>query len=210
MIVRTDLATCTRITLLAVTQHVVIACVQRATLGMRIATGKGIGTAAGTATDLITQQRITIVTIQTGIAAKACGRVLTVKTLSSEGITVCRMSITLADTARGEVPVARLALIALPAIGIRMAGTLTRQQITIVVLATDTITIAGLATLRSKAIGTRRTLIALATHHIGFALTEAAIGIAFLTQRSRRIAVTHAGTIVDILAGILLQITANR
>lgn len=210
MIVRTDLATSTGIAILAVAQHVVIAYIQRATIGMGVATGKGIGTTTGTTTDLITQQRITIVTIQAGITTKAGGGILAVKTLPRQGITMRCMSIALTDPARGEVPVAWLTLITLPSIGIGMAGTLTRLQITIVVLATDAITIAGNATLWAKAECARSTLITLATHHIGFALTESAVGITLLAQRTRRIAVTHAGTIVDILADILLQFTANR
>lgn len=120
------------------------------------------------------------------------------------------MAVALAHAALGEVPIARLALVALPSIRIRHALALAGDQVTVVVLRPDAVAVAGLAALRAEAIGARSALITLPAHHIGLALAVAAVGVADLTQRAGGIAVAHAGAVMDIGAQVLVQILAPR
>lgn len=126
VVVGTNITTWSIITILAMTDHVIVAHIQRTVIGMGIATGNGVGTTTGTATDFTAQIGISIVTMQTGITAIASGEVGTVQTLASASITLLGMTIALTGLAVGEIPETRLTLITFAAIGIRVAGTLTR------------------------------------------------------------------------------------
>jgi len=106
------------------THHIIVTGIQGTTLGMGHATSRGIRTTTWATSNFTAQQRIAIVTIQTGVTAKACGGVQTIETLSGQGITLSSMSIALTDPTLWEIPIARLTLITLPAVGVGMAGTL--------------------------------------------------------------------------------------
>jgi len=97
-------------------------------------------------------------------------------------IALRRMTIALADPALGEVPVARLALVALPAVGVRHALALTGYQIAVLVLRSDAVAVAGLASLRSESVGARGTLVALPAHHVWLALAVSSVGVALLAE----------------------------
>jgi len=94
------------------------------------------------------------------------------------------MTIALAHSALGEIPIARLALITLPAVCIRHTLALAGYQVAVFILRSDAVAIASLATFGTKTIGARSTLIALPAHHIGLTLAVTSIGFAHLAQRS--------------------------
>lgn len=120
------------------------------------------------------------------------------------------MTIALAHSALGEIPIARLALITLPAVCIRHTLALAGYQVAVFILRSDAVAIASLATFGTKTIGARSTLIALPAHHIGLTLAVTSIGFAHLAQRSGWIAITHTGSIVDKHTEDIVQILTFR
>lgn len=188
VVVRADVALGSRIALVAQANHVIRLRIQQTLISVRMAGSNRVRTAARPTTNLRTQQRITVVTLQAPVAPPAMGKVLALDALSGLGVTRRRMSITLAHLTVREVPEPGLTLVTLPPVGIRMTTTLTGYQIAIVVLRSDTVAVASLAPFRPEAVRSRGTLVTLPAHHVGLARTVSAELFAFLRRRTGRVA----------------------
>lgn len=187
VVVSANITLGSRVALVAQTDHIVCLGVQQTLVGVRMSGSNRIRTTARPATNLRTQQWISVVSIQAPVALPALCEVLALGTFSRLGITSWCMSVTFAHLTVREVPESRLTLIALSSVGIRVTITLTGYQIAIVVLRSDTVTIASFASLRSESVCSRCTLVTLAPNHVGLARAVSSEFLTFLRRRTGRI-----------------------
>lgn len=120
------------------------------------------------------------------------------------------MAIALASLAVGEVPETRLALIALAAVGIRMAFALTGDDVAFVVGSANTVAVACLATFWAETVCTGHTSVALTTEYVRLALAIATKLDTFFAHRSRWIAVALFGAIEHVNADRVEDLIALR
>jgi hypothetical protein len=101
----------------------------------------------------------------------------------------CSMSVTVASLTVGEVPVSNLTLVAFSSVCLRMAVTLSRHKIALVVLRSDTVAVTGLTTVWREAISAGSAFIALTTNNVRLTLAMTTMLFALLTERSSWITV---------------------
>lgn len=184
VVVSANITLGSRVALVAQTDHIVCLGVQQTLVGVRMSGSNRIRTTARPATNLRTQQWVSVVPIQAPVALPALCEVLALGTFSRLGITSWCMSVTFAHLTVREVPESWLALIALASIRVRVTVTLSGHQIAIIILRSNAVTIASFASLRSKSVRSRCTLVALTSNDIGFARTVSTEFLAFLRRRS--------------------------
>lgn len=106
---------------------------------------------------------------------------------ASPGLRVAavRVSVAFAALAVREVPEARLALTAGPAVGVGTALAAAGLDVAEIVEGADTIAVAGDASLRTESVGSRRATIATSADHIRLARARSAVVLAQETARAR-------------------------
>ena len=90
------------------------------------------------------------------------------------------MSIAVALLAIGEVPVARLALVALASVGVGLAVTLAGGQVTFTVFRADAVAVARLAAVLRESVRAWCATVTLTSDDIGLAPAESSVLVALL------------------------------
>jgi hypothetical protein len=101
------------------------------------------------------------------------------------------VSVAVALLAVGEIPITNLALIALAAVGVWLTVTLTRCQMALVVLGSNAVAIARLASVGAESIRSWCALITLTADHIWLTLAKATVLLTLLAERSSWVAVAR-------------------
>lgn len=142
IIIGTNIASSSRVTLLTVADHVLISAVKDTLSGVRVSRRNSVRAVASPTSNLTAQQWFTVESFDATMAIESCSKVTAINALSGLGVTRLRMAITVALLAHCEVPKSGLALIALPAVGVGLAFTLTGEQVALVVQRTNLIAVA--------------------------------------------------------------------
>lgn len=189
IIFRTHRTSRSRVAFTTIAHHVVGARVQLTLIGMRVPRSNCVRTPARSTTDFAAQQRISIETFDALITIVAGRKLLARQTFARVRVTILRVTIAFALLAIGEIPKAGLTLITLTTVRVGIALTLTRDQVTVVVLRPNTVTIACLTTFRTETVRARSTFVTLPADNVRFTLAQATVLVAFLAHRSGGIAV---------------------
>lgn len=99
------------------------------------------------------------------------------------------MSVTITCLAVREVPVSGLTLVTLSSVGFWMTITLPGHQVALIVLRSNAVAVAGLATVRRESISSWRAFVTLPADDIRLALAVTSMFLALLAKRTSRVAI---------------------
>ena len=134
---------------------------------------------------IYTNPRIAIEIVNATVAIVPSGEISKIDAGPGLRVATVRVSVTLTTLAMREVPEARLTLATGSAVGVGATLAASGLNVAEIVECTDTVTIAGNASLRTESVGSRRATITTSTNYIWLARAHSAIVLAQKTARTR-------------------------